>query len=241
MAVIPILDVLWHLIVIFTVLFILFYLFIVIRCFKKMKFQQSYDDYCETLEFNPLKTKGSIDSVFFVFKDDPEICAALNTNIRKDLNISVESLFDLTTSKINKKYLKKKSKCHSKCLTINSSNDMISTRTLCYPNHTLSSITNNNKKEDNNVYSTVNLFQSTYPLLRDDSTNDLLKIGFHFQPSVHMNKVLKMNSCIVNKNTSSHSPNNSINTDLEQSYNSNFCTLHESLLEYNMNNHNIKK
>lgn len=48
-----------------------------------------------TLDFITLKIKRSVDSVFMVFKDDPEICAALNGNIK---NFTQDSIFEYSTS-----------------------------------------------------------------------------------------------------------------------------------------------
>lgn len=217
-----------HLTVIFTFLFISFYLFINIYCYKRVEYLYTYDDHLcpqvnigESINYSELKTERSIDSVLLVFKDDPIIGAALNVNIKKNQNISI---LERSTSLIRKIYNIKKSKYDFKFghLTINSSDDMIiSTRTLYYPNN---HITNISRKKDMNVCSTVNPRQSAYPPTRNDSNNDLLKISIHYnnnhpQPLIDRKKVHNMKPCLVNKKPSTHNANNSINKDLEETYN----------------------
>lgn len=239
MEVLPIIEVLWQITAIFSIIFILFYLFIVIH--KTVEFQQSYANYLgrqvgisQSIDFEALKITRPVDSVFFVFKDDPEICAALNMNNDKDQHKIESKSQNKKINKINQ------SKCKSnlKHLYRNSSDDMTTSSRNEYNCNFKSSLISNSNK-DNNLHSTVTTSLSTYPITTNNSTNDLLKVRFHPDPPVTTNKILKMKSCIVNKNISTHSTNHCENKDVQQTCKITFRAVHESLFEYNRVNQRI--
>lgn len=146
MVVLPIIEKLWHLTVFFTIVFISFYI-IVMHCCKRVEYLYTYDDHLhpqvnigEGIDYSALKTRRSRDSVLLVFKDDPEIRAALNAHIKKNQKLS---LLKYSTSPIKTNYNMNKAKCDFKFghLTINSSDDMIiSTRTVYYPTNYITNL-----------------------------------------------------------------------------------------------------
>lgn len=112
MAVLPIKlrDVLWHVIVIFNVTFISLYIFMFVYC-NKPKFEHiHYDEHLglqvdigESLDLSRLKTKRSLDSLLFIFKDVPDMHAVLNKNDEINKNLEVEMLFEHPKSQIKRK------------------------------------------------------------------------------------------------------------------------------------------
>lgn len=189
-------QVLWPVTVIFIIAFTSYYLFIALCGYETRLALYRYDDHVhpqigieESIDFSALKPDQSIDSVLLVFKDDPEICAALNGDIKNYRNFSKNSLIEHSTTQIKKNKINKtKYKNHS----INSNNDTsLSPRKPSHCNHT-SHATNISINKDN-ICSTVTPSQSTYPLTRRDNTHDLLNIRFHAQLPLPSNKVLKRN------------------------------------------------